>query len=254
MKTIHSSHFMSIIHSPSYMEMIHSSFLWRLFLFVGKSGTSPRPCAEHALLRPVARAGPRRDGKGRRRIAAPAWRAQRSSSKKRCWIDVASLYFTPRSSSSVSSTFKSVCAVMRSFCWYQDLTIWCCFCAGIVCFIEIDRLAATFEQLHITTLWALQLVPCSRPCFFFPPYSDKFSLLTKVPERPPSCRKSAWSFVAAVNVLIWILPGLLHSCSLLLLFLVLLRFGARRSVDVFQDVLRYFAYIRGKKFSAYRQS
>ncbi|CAK9214944.1 unnamed protein product [Sphagnum troendelagicum] len=43
-------------------------------------------------------------------------------------------------------------------------------------------------------------------------------------------------------------------CCSLLLVLVLLRFGARRSVDVFQDVLRYFAYIRGKKFSAYRQS
>jgi hypothetical protein len=27
-----------------------------------------------------------------------------------------SYYFTPRSSSSVSSTFKSVCAVMRSLC------------------------------------------------------------------------------------------------------------------------------------------
>ncbi len=66
------------------MENFHS------FLFVGNSGTSPRPCGVHPLLRPVARAGPRRDGKGRRRIAAPALRAQRSSSKKRCWIDVAS--------------------------------------------------------------------------------------------------------------------------------------------------------------------
>jgi len=77
MDTIHSSNFMSIIHSPYYMEIIHS------FLFVGNSGTSPRPRAVHPLLRPVARAGPRRDGKGRRRIAAPALRAQRSSGRKR---------------------------------------------------------------------------------------------------------------------------------------------------------------------------
>jgi hypothetical protein len=98
METIHSSNFISIIHSPFYMEMIHSSdfmenihpsyfmeiihssYLWILFLF---SGTSPHPCAVHPLLRPVALAGPRRDGKGRRRIAAPVLRAQRSR-KKRC--------------------------------------------------------------------------------------------------------------------------------------------------------------------------
>jgi len=72
--------FMENIHPSYFMEIIHSSYLRILFLF---SGTSPHPCAVHPLLRPVALAGPRRDGKGRRRIAAPVLRAQRSR-KKRC--------------------------------------------------------------------------------------------------------------------------------------------------------------------------
>jgi hypothetical protein len=137
MGNIHPSYFMEIIHSSYFMEIIHSSYLWRLFihpiygdysfilfmeiihsfLFVGNSGTSPRPCAVHPLLRPVARAGPRRDGKGRRRIAASvftgaAQQQQKALLNRRRFSD----YFTPHSSSPVSSTFKSVCAVMRSFC------------------------------------------------------------------------------------------------------------------------------------------
>ncbi len=128
LEIIHSSDFMENIYSAYFMEIVHSSYFLRLFIHLiygkfsfislrGQLGYKSPSLWSAPAVAPGCSCGPASRWKGEAEdrcacFTSAAQQQQKALLNRRRF----SHHFTPHSSSSVSSTFKSVCAVMRSFC------------------------------------------------------------------------------------------------------------------------------------------